>query len=134
MPSILSAHGYFEFPAPETWPTDALRAFGKATGERSLIDVFIFEHGFTDAMYMEDAVTALAVLPIPHAEWSTRLGYPVVMFDPSKVDQYSQKLVDAGYRVAVMEKCAQREPEENGKVINIASARATVSQRRHKWA
>lgn len=143
MPSILSAYGFFEFPAPETWPADALRAFGRVTGERSLFDVFIFEHEFAGALYLEDAVLALTLLPITRAEWSTGLGYPQIYFDLSKMDQYAQGIIDAGYRVLVMARCAQQEPDhqansrsgiQNGKVVSIASGRPAGCRRRHKWA
>jgi hypothetical protein len=133
--TVLSAHGYFTFPAPGTWPAEALRKFREATGERSLADVFIFDHGFSHAMYMEDAITALSLLPVPRSEWFTRLGYPSIIFEPSKLHLYSEILASHGYRVVVMEKSAQREPDDpSGKVVNIASARATVARRRRQWA
>jgi len=132
--SLLSAYGYFTFPPPEAWPAEARRTFRQSVGERSLIDVCVFDHGTTNAMYMEDAVTALAVLPITREEWFTRLGYPSVMFDPSKLEQYSQRLADAGYRVVVMEKCTRQRADRNGKVVSIASARVAAPRRRHKWA
>jgi len=135
LPNLLSAYGYFEYPSPEAWPAEALRVFGKATGARSLLDVFVFQHENAAALYFEDAIAALTVLPVTRAEWSARLGYPQVFFDLSKVEQYVNGLAAAGYRVVVMEKCsAHRQPEGNGKVISIASARTTISRRRHKWA
>lgn len=134
MPRILSAYGYFDFPAPETWPADSLRAFARVTGERSLLDVFIFARENSGDLYMEDAVLALSVLPVTRAEWSTRSGYPQVTFELSKLHQYTQGLADAGYRVVTMEKCAEQAPDRNGKVVSIAIAHRAASRRRHKWA
>jgi heptaprenylglyceryl phosphate synthase len=132
--SLLSAHGEFTFPEPQRWPAETLRAFGKATGERSLLDIFIFDHGHAMAMYMEDAVTALAVLPITRDEWFTHAGYPAVVFDPPKLERYREQLQAAGYRVVVLEKASEVETRGNGKVISIASARTVSARRRHKWA
>lgn len=132
--SLLSAHGEFSVPRPQTWPPEAVRAFEQVTGRRSLFDVFLFDHQNAAAMYFEDAITALAVLPITREEWFTHCGYPVVVFDPWKIQQYSQGLAVAGYRVVILEKSARPRPEGNSKVVSIASARGVPSRRRHKWA
>ena len=125
----------FAYPDPRAWPADAVKTFRRATEPRSLMDVFAFRHSaLAGAMYMEDALTAAQFLPVRRDEWSTELGYPVFVFQWSKLSGYTEKLQAAGYHVWILEKTAHGNPTKSGKVVSITTARSSHAQRRHKWA
>ena len=86
-------------------------------------------------MYMEDAISALAVLPVTPEQWSTDLGYPVLSFDPRKIRDYSIDLRAAGFRVSVIERGAARPCKKTAKVVSITTARAArIGRAGRKWA
>ena len=125
----------FTYPDPQTWPADAVQNFCHATEPRSLMDVFAFRHSDqSGSFYLEDALTCLQFLPVRRDEWCNDLGYPSFTFEWSKLSGYTQKLQAAGYRVWILEKAAQVNPERSGKVVTITSARKTLGRRRQKWA
>lgn len=134
MHDLLSAHGRFCFPPPQEWPADAVRAFREITGRSTLSDVFLFDYRYVVAIYLEDAVAALLVLPVTREEWFTHTGYPAVVFEPCKIQRYSEGLRAAGYRPVVLERAAPPRLEENGKVVSITRARTPDVRRHHKWA
>jgi len=138
--NLTSKYGRFAFPDPRRWPAEAVQAFDKITGgcRHALMDVFILDYGNIAAMHLEDALTALAVLPVTRERWSTELGYPTFAFDPEWIEDYSRLLAAAGYRVHVMEEqksqTVNRGPSKRGSVVNIGAAREAIARRRRKWA
>lgn len=133
MRSVVAA---FKCPDPRRWPADAVENFRRLTEPRFLMDMFAFRHSDqTGSFYMEDALSALQLLPIRRDEWSTQLGYPCFSFEWGKLSGYTQKLQAAGYRVLIMEKAAQADdPKKSGKVVTITSARNALTRRHQKWA
>jgi hypothetical protein len=83
---------------------------------------------------MEDALTALAVLPVTRERWFTCSGYPSFVFGAGRIKEYTEKLEAAGYRVWLMERPQQeRPPRARGNVIDISTAREGAGRHR-KWA
>lgn len=139
-----SPRGIFTFPDPEAWPAESVEQYRRATEPRALRDVFIFNYGDTAAMLMEDAVTALAALPVTRDSWATYQGFPVFLFDSLNVQGFTVLLEASGYRVWILERPAQQNPESaggavrgkktaKGKVVSIARARHAFAGRR-RWA
>jgi len=133
VPSVESAYGRFHFPDPKAWPLELVENFRRLTEPRTLQDVFVFVYSDVAGLFMEDAITALSVLPVVPGEWSTELGYPSFFFDRSVLNEHVRKFESAGYQVWLMEKPANRDSLQTGKVVNIAAARNTHA-RRLKWA
>jgi hypothetical protein len=109
--------------------------FRNLTEPRSLLDLFIFDNDNGAAeMCMEDALTALAVLPVTGDRWFTGSGFPSFVFGAGRIKEYSEKLEAAGYRVWLLERPQQeRPPRARGNVIDISTAREGAGRHR-KWA
>jgi hypothetical protein len=126
----------FGYPNPKLWPAGKVELFRRLTEPRSLLEIFIFDNGNGAAeMCMEDALTALAVLPVARDQWFTCSGYPSFVFGAGRIKEFSEKLGAAGYRVWLMERPRQEgPPRARGKVIDISTAREGTDGRRRKWA
>lgn len=118
--------GFLPVPDPRSWPEEILTWFRKATGECGPLDVFIFNHGQVAALYLQDAVTAAAVMEIDISEWRTERGYPVFCFDPERIGEIQHRLGIVGYEVRVLEPAEQQKQAKQSrraKVLNIAVGR-----------
>lgn len=135
MPDCVLPCNAFWYPDPKVWPADAVERFRGFTEPRTLLDLFIFNaDGDAAALYMEDALSALAVLPVAADQWFTHAGYPSFVFAPWKIKEYTEALEAAGYRVWLMERAApETRLRMTGNVIDIGAARG-VSGKRRKWA
>ena len=134
MPNCAPLCNAFRYPDPRLWPAAAVELFRSLTEPRSLLDLFIFDNDNGAAeMCMEDALTALAVLPVTREQWLTCSGYPSFVFGAGRIKEYTEKLEVAGYRVWVMERPRQERPRTMGNVIDIGTAREGAGRRR-KWA
>lgn len=76
-------------PDGRAWPEDVRVWFHKATGECGPLDVFIFNHGQVACMYLQDAVTAAAILEVDASEWFTERGYPIFCSIPNGSAKFS---------------------------------------------
>lgn len=113
-------------PDGRAWPEDVRVWFHKATGECGPLDVFIFNHGQVACMYLQDAVTAAAILEVDASEWFTERGYPIFCFDPKRIGEIQHRLGIVGYTVHVLEPAEgpkRPSPRKRGKVLNIAVGR-----------
>jgi hypothetical protein len=123
--------GILPIPDARTWPLEIRTWFHNAVGEAGPLDVFIFNHGQVAALYLQDAVTAAAVLDVHIEEWHTERGYPVFVFDPGRIDEVRHHLGLCGYVVRVLEPADGRRPHARRKpaaVVNISSARVKVRE------
>jgi hypothetical protein len=119
--------GALPIPDPRTWP-DGIRVwFRDAVGECGPLDVFIFNHRRLAALYLQDAITAAALLDVDAAEWHTERGYPVFCFDPARIGEIQHRLGMCGYAVHIVgmgEQQTQQHPKrKRGSVVSIATAR-----------
>jgi hypothetical protein len=133
-PKIESPYGVFAFPDPEAWPASVIGWFERVTGCPGLHDLFIFDYGESSAMYLEDALTAAATLPLAPGEWFAEYGYPAVIFSSSKIGQHRRTLENEGYRVSVMTPEDAIEPSEGPDVTCISRARKMGAGRHQRWA
>jgi hypothetical protein len=113
-------------PDPRTWPTEIRTWFRDAAGECGPLDVFIFNHGKIAALYLQDAVTAAAILEVGASEWHTERGYPAYFFDPQRIGEIQHRLGVCGYTVHCLEPAGQQKQPRKRKqapVVSIACAR-----------
>lgn len=123
---ITAGIGVLPIPDPRTWPEEIRAWFRKATGECAPLDVFIFNHGQVACLYLQDAITAAAVMEIDISEWHTERGYPVFVFDPGRIGEVQHQLGIVGYEVRVLEpveRQVQPGKRKSAKVLNIAVGR-----------
>ena len=90
------------------------------------MDVFIFKHGQFACLYLQDAITAAAVMDVDISEWHIERGYPVCVFDPGRIGEIQHQLGIVGYEVRVLEPVeqqAQPRKRKRARVLNIAVGR-----------
>ena len=113
-------------PDPRTWPEEIRSWFRGATSDGGPLDVFIFNHGRLGCLYLQDAVTAAAVMDIDISEWHTERGYPVFCFHADRIGEVQHRLGIMGYKVHVLELVERRSPpgrRQGTKVLSIAVGR-----------
>ncbi len=118
--------GMLPIPDPRTWPTEIRTWYRDAVGECSPLDVFLFNHGQMGAAYLQDAITAAAVLEVDPSEWITERGFPVFMFSLAKIGEVERRLSMCGYTVHVVETAGgqkKRSKQRRAPVVSIACAR-----------
>jgi hypothetical protein len=123
--------GVMSVPDPRTWPEEVRAWFRAATGECGPSDVFIFDHGVVGALYLQDAITAAAILDISISEWHTEQGYPVFTFVPQRIGEIERRLGLCGYTVHILQQAENgRQPQKHRRapVISIASARKQIQE------
>ncbi len=126
-PNSKVAIGVLPIPDPRTWPEEICSWFRGETGECGPLDVFVFHHGQVAACYLQDAITAGAILDIDASEWHTERGYPAFFFAPSRIGEIQHRLGICGYVVHVLQvdkeqwkKPRNRKPAP---VVSISSVR-----------
>lgn len=128
--------GMLPIPDARFWPAEIREWYRNATGDCGPLDVFIFSSGQVGSMYLQDAITAAAVLPVVGAlEWHTERGFPVFIFEAGRIDEIRHRLDRCGYRVCVLDPTAkQKRPSKRRRapVVSIALARGTQKGRRTK--
>src|SRR4051794_20561330 len=104
--------GLLPVPDPRTWPAEIRAWYRAAVGACGPCDVFVFDYGRYSAMYLQDAVTAAAVIEIDLSEWHVEQGYPAVICDPERISEVERYLGLVGYKVHVLQPldCQQHEP------------------------
>ena len=118
--------GVLPNPDPRFRPAEIRAWFRNATGVCGPLDVFIFDSGQVGAMYLQDAVTAAAVLPVDASEWHTERGFPAFIFDAARIDEIRQRLDGSGYTVRVLHSTAEQKrsvKRRRAPVVDIGSAR-----------
>ncbi|MGA2266931.1 MAG: hypothetical protein ABSH44_00550 [Bryobacteraceae bacterium] len=93
------------------------------TGGAGPLDVFLFDHDRVAALYLQDAVTAAAILDIDPSEWHTERGYPAFVFDAARIGEIQRCLDICGYNVNVLEpKGERRQPgsRKRARVLSIS--------------
>lgn len=122
-----TAIGLLPTPDPRTWPDEICAWFRGATGECGPLDVFVFNHGQVAACYLQDAITAGAILDVDASEWHTERGYPAFFFAPSRIGEIQHRLGICGYVVHVLQvgKEQQKQPcnRKLAPVVSISSVR-----------
>jgi hypothetical protein len=73
--------GMLPIPDRRHWPGEIRTWFRNATGECGPLDIFIFAYGQVGGLYLQDAVTAAAVLEVDASEWHTARGFPVFILE-----------------------------------------------------
>jgi len=130
------ARGY-RIPDPQEWPADVEQWLAEIKGRSDRWDVTIFDHRTHAALYLHDAIVALAILDDP-TEWNVEFGYPIFRFDPDRIDEYIGQLALFGYKVRVFDPVAGS--KEAGaqlpgtKIVDIAAARKRLRSETAKGA
>jgi hypothetical protein len=128
---IPSGTGVLPVPDPRTWP-DYIRVwYRQATGAANPLQVFIFDHGPMAALYLQDALTAAAILEIDPGEWCVEAGYPVFVFAPARIPEIRRRLSAAGYQISVLvhaERLQEREGYRPAKVLSITAGREKAQE------
>lgn len=120
-------------PDPSGWPEEIRTWFRSATGGCQALDIFIFNYGRLACLYLQDAVTAAAVLEIDASEWHTERGYPVFVFDAARIDEIQRQLSICGYDVHVLEpsdKPKRPGGHKRAKVLSISVGRERAKRER----
>lgn len=122
---VSSSVGNLPVPNPRTWPKEIREWFRSTIGEAGPLDVFVFDYGQIACLYLQDAITAAAVLPIAPSEWHTEHGYPIFCFESERMPDIQKQLCVVGYEVHVLAPAQRHQPtqQSQAKVINIASIR-----------
>jgi len=118
---------------PRHWPAEIRVWFNNATGAHGPLDVFIFDSGQVGAMYLQDAITAAALLQVDASEWHTERGFPAFVFDRARIGEISHRLGICGYHVHVLEPAttASKSPKRkrSAAVVSIAGARREAQEK-----
>lgn len=94
--------GFLPVPDPRVWPEEIRTWFRNTVGQWGPSDVFIFDEGAFACMYLQDAVTAAAVLDISVSEWHTERGFPAFCFESARIGEIQHRLGNIGYQVHVL--------------------------------
>jgi hypothetical protein len=76
-------------------------------------------------MYLQDAVTAAALLNVEESEWHTEGGYPAFDFPAEKIAAFDRRLTLCGYSVRIVPLTSSGAPvrRTRAEVVSIAEAR-----------
>ena len=129
-----ASSGSLPYPDPRAWPKGVRDWFCAVRGNCVPLDIFIFNHGNSAAMYLQDAITAQCILNVEPSEWQIDQGYPAFVFHPAKIDAIRRFLEKVGYSVKVMvpacQPAALKARAKTGlqRVVSISSARNSNSE------
>ncbi len=118
--------GMLPIPDPRFWPNEIREWFEGVVGQCGPLDVYVFNHGKIAALYLQDAVTAAALLEVHPSEWHTERGYPAYFFDPARIGEIQHRLGIVGYDVHVLEPFegrSQTGKSSRARVLSITVAR-----------
>lgn len=120
-----SSIGMLPVPNPRLWPAEIRTWYRNATGECGPLDIFLFDYGDVGSLYLQDAITAAAVLSVDASEWHTERGFPVFVFDASRIGEIQHRLGLCGYTVRMVQPAAEpkRSKRRRAPVVDIGSGR-----------
>jgi hypothetical protein len=120
--------GVLPIPDARLWPAEIREWYRNAAGDCGPLDVFIFSSGQVGSMYLQDAITAAAVMRVDASEWHTERGFPAFIFDAGRTDEIRHRLDQCGYTVHVLDPTAkQKRPSKRrgAPVVSIDFVRGT---------
>lgn len=98
--------GRLVIPDSRTWPEAIKRQYREvvqaAYGESDPLDVFLFQDPVASWLFLQDAVTGAAILPVSEENWDVSKGFPILTFSNAEAEAHSERLSRAGYRVHVI--------------------------------
>jgi hypothetical protein len=126
--------GVLPIPTARFWPAEIRAWYKNATGDYGPLDVFIFSSGQVGSMYLQDAITAAAIMPVDALEWHTERGFPAFIFDAGRIDEIRHRLDKCGYTVHVLDPTTKQKPRKRrgASVVSIDFARGTQKGRKTK--
>lgn len=124
--------GMLPIPDARFWPAEIREWYRNATGECGPLDVFIFSSGQVGSMYLQDAITAAAIMPVDALEWHTERGFPAFIFDGARIGEIQHRLGRCGYTVHILEPAGRRKQSSRQRraVVSIASARQKAGSKK----
>ena len=131
--SLPPAIGSLPIPNSLIWPQEIRDWFRDVLGESGPFTVLIFHRGNLGGMYLQDAVTAAALLEVEDAEWHTEGGYPAFEFPAEKIAAFERRLTLCGYSVRIVPMTTsgtEVRAHSRAEVIDIARGRDQVTPAR----
>ncbi len=119
--------GALPIPDPRAWPAEICSWYKGITGKCGPRDVFIFQRKAVGEMYLADAVTALGILDVRPDEWHTEDGYPVFIFERSRIADFQLRLAGCGYSPRILVEVARTAADQTKKrgradIVDISRA------------